>query len=319
MSDERSGICVYSERPDVVLELLAPACDLARAGRLEISTVSIGNHDAAEPLAHGAGRVLQIEGVSPQGDAASHAAALGRAVARLRPSIVLIGATIHGTEVAARLAQDLGVGCASECLSIEAAGDEVTVERNCLGGFVTRQSFVKRPAIATIRPGRHDPPPRLARATGDTERLRLDTTANGTRVLATEPRRRSRVELDRAATIVCVGRGLAKRDDLPLVEQLAAALGGALAATRPLTDDLGWLPVDLKVGLSGQTVKPRLYIACGVSGQIEHVVGMRSSGTVVAINRDPRAPIMEHADYRIVGDLYELIPALVRALESGPS
>ena len=101
-----------------------------------------------------------------------------------------------------------------------------------------------------------------------------------------------------------------------MIEDLARALGGVVGASRPLTDDLEWLSPEVKVGLSGITVKPRLYIACGISGQIEHNVGMRESGVVVAINSDPAAPIMQQADYCITGDLHEIVPALIKAVEA---
>ncbi len=113
---------------------------------------------------------------------------------------------------------------------------------------------------------------------------------------------------------MAVGRGLGRKEDLSLVEEVAAALGGVVGASRPLTDDLQWLAADVKIGLSGATVRPRLYVACGISGQIEHTVGMRESGVVVAINSDPGAPIMREADYRVVGDLHAILPALARSI-----
>ena len=134
------------------------------------------------------------------------------------------------------------------------------------------------------------------------------------RVVETRPRATSQVALGEADALVAVGRGLRRREDLDVVRDLADAVGGVLVATRPLTDDLKWLPVDVKVGLSGQTVKPELYVACGISGQIEHVVGMRESRLVVAVNTDPNAPIMREADLCVVGDLYEVVPALARAI-----
>jgi electron transfer flavoprotein alpha subunit len=118
-----------------------------------------------------------------------------------------------------------------------------------------------------------------------------------------------------AEIMVAAGRGVWRVVDLALLEQLAQALGGVLAGSRPLTGDLDWLPVDRRIGLSGQTVKPNLYIACGISGQIEHLVGIKGARTVVAINNDPKAPIHAEADYSIVGDLYDIVPALIQQCE----
>jgi electron transfer flavoprotein alpha subunit len=137
---------------------------------------------------------------------------------------------------------------------------------------------------------------------------------SGLHVLGSRVREGSNVRVDKADIVVAVGRGLRSKDDLPMIEELARAIGGVVGASRPLTDDLQWLPTDVKIGLSGVSVRPKLYVACGISGQIEHHVGMRESAVVVAINSDPGAPIMDQADYRVSGDLYELIPLLTRAL-----
>ena len=122
------------------------------------------------------------------------------------------------------------------------------------------------------------------------------------------------VDLTQAPIIVAVGRGIKAPENIPMAEKLAKLLGGELAASRPICDE-GWLPMDRQVGSSGQTVAPKLYLALGISGAIQHVVGMKGSRTIVAINKDPNAPIFEVADYGIVGDIFELIPALTEALE----
>ncbi|MGE5116498.1 MAG: electron transfer flavoprotein subunit alpha/FixB family protein, partial [Betaproteobacteria bacterium] len=133
--------------------------------------------------------------------------------------------------------------------------------------------------------------------------------------VSVNPRSRSLVDISKAEVIVSAGRGVKRKEDLEQLERLATLLGGVLAGSRPLTGDVDWLPVDRRVGLSGQTVKPNLYIACGVSGQIEHIVGMKGARTVVAVNNDAKAPIHGEADYSIVGDLYEIVPALIKACE----
>jgi len=122
------------------------------------------------------------------------------------------------------------------------------------------------------------------------------------------------VDLTAADIIVSVGRGIKEPENLPLIEKLAQALGAEMAASRPICDN-GWMPMERQVGSSGQTVAPKMYVAVGISGAIQHLVGMKGSKTVVAINKDPEAPIFEVADYGIVGDLFQVVPALIEALE----
>jgi electron transfer flavoprotein alpha subunit len=122
------------------------------------------------------------------------------------------------------------------------------------------------------------------------------------------------VDLSKAARIVSVGRGIKKPENLELIKQLAAALEAEIAASRPVCDD-GWLPLDRQIGSSGQTVSPKLYLAVGISGAIQHIVGMKNSGTIVAINKDPHAPIFDIADYGVVGDLFEVVPELINAIK----
>jgi len=310
-----SGVCVFSERQDLVLELLSVGRELA--GGDALLSVAVGpdaQSDAHEQIACGADEVFVLESVEGAQAADLHVEALRQIVERSRAEILLIGATAHGCEVASRVAQRLNVGCASECTELTRRGEELVIERACLGRFVCRQVIAKRPAIATVQPRRFaaaDPDPgrkgKLQRPTIEVPRSRVS-------VLDTRPREKSGVPIDRADVVVAVGRGLRSRDELPMIEELARALGGVVGGSRPLTDDLEWLPSDAKVGLSGVTIKPRLYVACGISGQIEHNVGMRESGVVVAINSDRAAPIMRQADYCITGDLHEVVPALIEAV-----
>ncbi|MDH3521210.1 MAG: electron transfer flavoprotein subunit alpha/FixB family protein [Myxococcales bacterium] len=311
-----SALCVYSERAEVGLELLSAAGALARAAAPEVVAIArSGDAEfAAQAIARGADRVCLgdgAQGAPPRAD--DDVAMLAERVRAIDPGVLLIGATVHGTEVAGRLAQRLGVACATDCLQLRCEAGHVIVQRRWCGRFIATQRFETRPAIATLAPGRFEAPAPDADRTGAIEAFAVQGVASRIARLDERPRRVAGGRIDRAEVIVAAGRGVQKREDLALVEALARVLGASLGASRPLTDDLQWLPADVKIGLSGRTVKPRLYIACGISGQIEHVVGIRDAGVVVAINRDANAPIFEEADFRVIGDLYEEIPALTAA------
>lgn len=321
------GVWVFSERQELALELLTVGRRVAERRGVPLASITLGpsrSSDgalgavdrAAELLAHGAERSLAFE-VSPEASAAPETAlaALAAMVAAEEVEILLVGGTAYGTEVAARLAQRLRVGCATDCLELDVDGGMLVVERRCLGRFIARQRLLLTPALATVPPRRFEPALRTGASPGREVELRaLEVPPPRARVVASETRATSRAAPGEAAALVAVGRGLRRREDLELLEDLAKSVDGVVVATRPLTDDLEWLPVDVKVGLSGQTVRPELYIACGVSGQIEHVVGMRESRLVVAINTDPAAPMLQEADLCVVGDLYEVVPALTRAI-----
>jgi electron transfer flavoprotein alpha subunit len=317
-----SGILVCSERPEVAAELLAAARALAESTGERVSSLMLGpdsGERARQEIAQGADEVvIPLPGVNDRAGAESLTALLAGVVGSLAPATVLVGSTRTGAEAAARLAQRLGVACATECLALEREPNSgaLLVERYVYGGrFVSRQSLHSRPHIAAVQPKRFEPLTPDPRREGAVRELPVPLPAGRVTVVAVRERARSSADIGRAEVIVTAGRGVRTREDLAVLEPLARALGGELAGTRPLVER-AWFPVDRQVGLSGRTVRPRLYVACGVSGQIEHITGMRSARTVVAINLSPDAPIHREADYTVVGDLYEIVPALVAAIQA---
>jgi electron transfer flavoprotein alpha subunit len=242
---------------------------------------------------------------------------LAAAIRSSSPAVVLVGATRTGAAVAARAAQSLQIPYASNCVAL-AFDDEghLRVERRMYGGrFVARQRLAVAPRMATVPPRRFAAAAKVEQAQGSVRRVAVDPPPARVRTLGSTERSRSADDVTKADVIVAAGRGVKKLEDLAPLDQLAKTLGGVLAGSRPLTGDVDWMPIDRRIGLSGQTVRPALYIACGISGQIEHIVGMKGARTVVAINNDPKAPIHGEADYSVIGDLYEIVPALRRACE----
>lgn len=313
------GVLTFSENSDVATELLAVGRSLADAAAMPLTVAMIGrNQDQArDAIARGADQVLVLALPDASGAGSDgYLEALHGAVRAQGPTSIVVGSTRTGLEVAARLAQRLRVACVADALSLEVdgTGGIVATRRTFGGKFVARVAIRSLPAIATVPPGRYEPPAANASRRGSITELPIGLPSPRLRTLALRERPHSATDVRKAAVVVAAGRGIKRAEDLALLESLCQALGATLAGSRPITDDLRWLPPDRKIGLSGLTVQPVLYVACGISGQIEHVVGMRGARTVVAINNDPSAPIHAHADYSIVGDLYAIVPALTAAL-----
>jgi electron transfer flavoprotein alpha subunit len=244
----------------------------------------------------------------------SFTAALEALIRRVRPEFVLLPHTYRTRDFAPKLAARFDRPLASDVVRFRLeAGAPVFVRQLFQGKLNAEVRFLcPGPRFVSIQAGafRADPSESAAVAVDE-----LVPDASAVRVRAEEPFRDAGrvVDLASANVIVGVGRGIKHQENLPLMEALAAALGAELAASRPVCDN-GWLPLARQVGSSGQTVAPKLYVAVGISGAIQHLVGIKGSQTIVAINRDPGAPIFDVADYGIVGDLVEVVPPLIEEI-----
>lgn len=229
---------------------------------------------------------------------------------RTPPRAILAPASARLRSAMAWLGAKLGVGVTSACSSLEVEGELLIRTRPVLGGRkLARTRVPGRPQLVTLRPRCF--PPSGGGAAAPIERVDPRPSLRSRLV---ERRVEARaVDLTQAEVIVAGGRGVGGPEGFGLLEELARELGGVVAASRAAVD-LGWAPPERQVGLSGKTVSPRLYVACGISGAEQHLAGMRTSEVVVAINRDPRAPIFSEATFGIVGDLFEVVPNLIRAL-----
>ncbi len=245
--------------------------------------------------------------------------ALGQAVTQFQPDLVLFPHTYQVRDYAPKLAASLGKGMIGDCIGYRAEKDRVIFVRQMFQGKTAADvSFMGAPPwFASFQAGafRGDQIARGA-APAPVTKVTVDLKPEQIRTTPLELFREAKqaVDLTQAPILVAVGRGIKAPENIPMAEKLAKLLGGELAASRPICDE-GWLPMDRQIGSSGQTVAPKLYLALGISGAIQHVVGMKGSRTIVAINKDKNAPIFEVADYGIVGDIFELIPALTELLE----
>lgn len=307
----------------VTYETIAAAQRLGEAlGRpVEAIVMGSGAREAAEAVAAkkvDAVRLIDDPGLDPY-TPDPYTAALRAAVEAESPDYVLFPHTYQVRDWVPRLAAALDAGFVSDVVAIRVDdGTPVFVRQPYQGKLNADCVFSgEGTKIASVQAGAF-----LAddAAAGDSaaeiveQAVDLSGVETHTEVVETFQEVEDTVDLSRADVIVAVGRGIGKEENLELVKGLAEALGGQLAASRPVCDN-EWLPMDRQIGSSGQTVAPRLYVAVGISGAIQHLVGMKNSGTIVAINKDPNAPIFAVSDYGIVGDLFEIVPALVQKVK----
>ena len=250
----------------------------------------------------------------------AYAAAMEQVVRAAEPQYVVMSHTYLVRDFAPKLAARFGKGMISDCVRMNLEGGKATFTRRIFLGKLDADvvSDAEAPLFVTFQSGAFRPDQAVKGSGASIEEMSVNVGEVRMTPEAPFQEVKQAVDLSKADVIVAVGRGIKNKDNIALAEKLAEVLGGDLAASRPICD-AEWLPIDRQIGSSGQTVAPKLYIALGISGAIQHLVGMKNSQTIVAINKDPEAPIFDIADYGIVGDLFEALPVLteeIRKLKS---
>jgi electron transfer flavoprotein alpha subunit len=273
----------------------------------ETALATLGAHGAKQVMAMAAGDRL------PSGPVA---AALAERVGSSPPDIILFGQAYTDRDIAGRLAARLGTGVLSNATRVRLTGDGVETAHEIFGGSrIATVTMKTRPAIVLVRPKSFQAEP-VGGAAPVVETLELPQVGTSeARVVESHVEEREGPQLGDAKVVVSGGRGLGSPEAYQLVERLARQLRAATGATRAIVD-AGWVPYAKQVGQTGKTVKPDVYIACGISGAMQHLVGMKDAGTIIAINKDPDAPIFSIADLGVVGDVHKVLPKLIEALES---
>jgi electron transfer flavoprotein alpha subunit len=312
-----SEVWVFSERKDLVFELLGKGRELADClgTSLSVLILDTGLEPEAEGfIRRGADRVFLIESPALEGNLPEPSAeAIGKLASQYTPQVLLIGSTKKGKDIAARVATRLETGVLTDCLavSLDKESRSIIADRPSYGGIlISTEMCTTKPQIATILPRILEPATPDENRHGEVVRRNVDLEPPKSRIASVASKQIKGVKLEEANVIVSVGRGLARKEDVRILEELAGVLGGEVGCSSPLAEDLKWLPTERLVGLTGRKVKPKLYFACGISGQAQHITGMRDSHVVVAINTDPEAPIFQQSDYCVVGDMYEIVPLL---------
>lgn len=300
---------------DITFEMLTKGRELAEKSGAELTAILLGEDvkDHAKSLSDYAKNVLLVEDNKLKNyNSESYQKVLSDLIKERKPWLTLMGHTSSGIDLAPRLAVMLNMPLATDCIDLKFDNKTLTVTRQMYGGKVNVEAVLRRAEgyIATIRQA--------------TFPVKKETSMNGKIIQApssfSEELTRKRfveyvlpppggVDITTAEFLVGVGRGIKDASNIPQIEELAKTLGGTLACSRPIVDK-GWLPNDRQVGSSGKTIKAKLYIALGISGAFQHVLGMKSSDLIIAVNKDSKAPIFGVADYGVVEDLFKIVPAL---------
>lgn len=326
-SGDYHGVWVFAEQWDgklkgVSYELLAKGRELADNLQTELCAVAFGHGlDMASLAAYGAEKVYLVD--SPdfaRNPEDIYTRLLIDLIRQYKPAVVLAGATALGRSFIPRVAAVLGTGLTADCTGLEIdMKDKLLLQtRPTFGGNVMATIITQagRPQMATVRPRTFKAVPCAVKKPGQIINVdfKKEQVTSKTKLLNFIEDVTQHVKLEEADIIVTGGRGLGKKENLKIIEELATAMGAAVGSSRPLVDE-GWIPYSHQVGQSGKTVTPKLYIACGVSGAFQHLVGMQTSECIVAINTDPKAPIFDVATYGIVGDLFTVIPMMIKKIK----
>ena len=298
---------------DVTFELLTKGYELSKnAGKLNAVLLGYHNENLIAQLKPFADVILNIEDERLKDfNAEYYQLVLSKLLQERKPLVTLVGQTAFGIDFAPSLAVALDVPYSADCVNLELEDGKVFTERQIYGGKINARVALSESwgYVISLRPG--------AVSVGDVKlnaetmnvEANIEKDVDYRKFIQYVEAAKGEVDITQADIVVGIGRGIKEDKNLPMMEEFAKSIGGVLACSRPVVD-AGWLSKDRQVGSSGKTVKPKLYIAVGISGAFQHVMGMKNADTIVAINKDPNAPIFSVADYGIVGDLFQIIPKL---------
>jgi len=326
MDNEYKGILVYAEYingkiHEVTFELLNKARELANRLGEEVYSVLIGTSSSrfAEELIYRGADIVYVydDPRLDKPDVIIHKRILVDLINEIKPKLILIGATYWGRSLAPRIAAAIETGLTADCTDIrlDENNDVIQVRPAFVGNIIAHIKTIKRPIMATVRYRVFTPANRDTSRRGKIVRREIKQEyLEGTNIRILSIIEKSGPKLSEADIVIGVGRGLKRPEDIKIFEELAKLLGGVIGVSRPLVDS-GWFPREYQIGFSGNIIKPKLYIACGISGSPQHLAGIRDAGMIIAINIDPSVPIFRFADYGIVGDMYEVVPKLIEYLK----
>ncbi len=330
MNETYRGIFVFVQQTDrnvanVSLELIGKGRELARELGTDVTAILPGFQVeglCAQLARYGADRIILVDDPALETYMTEpYTRVMHEVITRYRPEIVLYGATAIGRDLAPRVSARVHTGLTADCtgLAIQEGTGHLLMTRPAFGGNIMATIICRefRPQMATVRPGVMQRISPIEDAVCPVERLEIEGLAESRNVELLEVIKKvsEKMDIQDARVLVAGGRGVGGPESFRLLEELAEALGGTVASSRACVD-AGWVDRELQVGQTGKTVRPNLYIACGISGAIQHLAGMEESEVIVAINKDASAPIFEVADFGIVGDVHKILPVLTEKIKA---
>ncbi len=307
------GILLFSEKDDLALNLLPRGIELAGQLGTELKATVLGTdarNRAIQYTAQGVSVYVNDSSLLTTYDSRVYCQALYQIVSLAEAETVLLVATKRGREVTARLAQVMGAGCVTNALDVEIQDGKLVTSRYGLGGnTIIRERIEGQKKVIAVLPQTFE---RAQTKAGEGQIVEVELKLDRPDLVVVERKAREKasVDIEKADVLVCIGRGLKRKEDIGLIQELAGKVGGEIGCTRELASNLGWLPEDRVVGMSGKRCQPKLAFSIGISGQSQHMAGIAGARTIVAINTDRNAPVFKAADYGIVGDLYQVVPKL---------
>lgn len=305
---------------DITFEMLTKGKELAEKIKANLTAIVLGKdvENYAKTLAAYSNKVIVVEDERLEHFISdNYQKVMEHLIRQNKPALTLIGHTSYGVEIAPALAASLSIPLATDCIDLDFEEGTLKVTRQMYGGKVNAKVTLRKSEsyMVTVRPAtfkaQKPSPPLEGQITKITLRLEGEQRKQFIEYIQPPP---GAIDISSADVVVGIGRGIKDKSNIPMIEELARLIGGVVGCSRPLIDK-GWLPYDRQIGVSGKTIRPKLYLALGISGAFQHVIGMKGSDLVISVNKDPRAPIFGFSEYAVIEDLFKIVPALKKAIE----
>ncbi|NLI91291.1 MAG: electron transfer flavoprotein subunit alpha [Peptococcaceae bacterium] len=307
-------VWVFAEKNTALAQLCAGGRQLGE----EVSALVLGTKEEAEKaVSYGADKVYWLGSSKQDKMLEDYTATICELLKKESPNLLMMQASKRGKHVAGRLAANIGTSVIVDAAGIEIAGGMIQVKHMVYGGAAFRvERALGKTTITTVGPGLFNALPEDNSRQGSVVEVDFVEPAGSVKCLERKSKKGAEVNLSAAKRVVGIGRGIASQEDIKIVEEFAGLIGAEVGCSRPIAEGVNWMPKERYIGVSGAMLKPEVYIAIGISGQVQHMVGVNQAKVIIAVNKDKGAPIFQHTDYGIIGDLYKVLPALKELIKT---